>query len=197
MPCCNDVRELTADTLARDRLSLTSSAAGSRAGTFRAGLGAGITGERSGLWGSLRLIGELRPSYAILENVAALLDDGMGTVLSETWPTSGMMRSGRLYLRAPWVHHIRQRVFAVAYPNGEHGRRGFGIPLHERSRRYKKSTILRGARARERARLEDPSALYRGADGVSFGWSEIAQSATASILKFRDRSAARSSKQKG
>ena len=39
-----------------------------------AGKGAGIDGERSGLWTELaRIIGEVRPRYAILENVSALI----------------------------------------------------------------------------------------------------------------------------
>src|SRR5258707_7301969 len=38
-----------------------------------AGLRVGISGERSGLWGQMwRIIGELRPSYVAVENVAAL-----------------------------------------------------------------------------------------------------------------------------
>src|ERR1035437_5089521 len=49
-----------------------------------AGKGAGITGERSGLWGEYaRLVGELRPRYVIVENVAALLGRGMARVLGD------------------------------------------------------------------------------------------------------------------
>ena len=40
-----------------------------------AGKGAGLEGSRSGLWYEYaRLIGELRPRYVVVENVAALLD---------------------------------------------------------------------------------------------------------------------------
>src|ERR1700733_14434394 len=47
-----------------------------------AGLRAGIEGERSGLWFHMhRIIGELRPRYVVIENVAALLQRGMGDVL--------------------------------------------------------------------------------------------------------------------
>jgi DNA (cytosine-5)-methyltransferase 1 len=49
-----------------------------------AGPRAGIEGERSGLWKEFaRLIGELRPSFAIVENVTALLGFGMGRVLGD------------------------------------------------------------------------------------------------------------------
>lgn len=49
-----------------------------------AGKRAGLSGERSGLWrwlcGGVRLV---RPKYAIVENVAALLNRGMGEVLGD------------------------------------------------------------------------------------------------------------------
>jgi DNA (cytosine-5)-methyltransferase 1 len=47
-----------------------------------AGKGAGITGARSGLWFEYaRLIGEIRPRYAIMENVGALTRRGLDRVL--------------------------------------------------------------------------------------------------------------------
>ena len=47
-----------------------------------AGLGAGLAGERSGLWYEFhRLIKEARPKYVIIENVAALRARGLDEVL--------------------------------------------------------------------------------------------------------------------
>lgn len=47
-----------------------------------AGGGAGLAGERSGLWWQVRrTIRMVRPRVALLENVAALLHRGLGTVL--------------------------------------------------------------------------------------------------------------------
>ena len=47
-----------------------------------AGEGAGLSGPRSGLWWKVRrTLRVVRPRYAVLENVAALLSRGMGTVL--------------------------------------------------------------------------------------------------------------------
>ena len=44
-----------------------------------AGHQAGITGSRSGLWGEVaRIIGEIQPKYAIMENVSALLAGDRG-----------------------------------------------------------------------------------------------------------------------
>lgn len=49
-----------------------------------AGKSAGISGERSGLWkylcGTIRMV---RPLVAVVENVAALLNHGMGTVVGD------------------------------------------------------------------------------------------------------------------
>jgi DNA (cytosine-5)-methyltransferase 1 len=49
-----------------------------------AGKRAGIDGERSGLWSEYaRIVGELRPRYVIVENVAALLGRGIERVLGD------------------------------------------------------------------------------------------------------------------
>ena len=49
-----------------------------------AGNGAGLAGERSGLWRELlRAIRVVRPKFAVVENVAALLSRGLGTVLGD------------------------------------------------------------------------------------------------------------------
>lgn len=49
-----------------------------------AGRGEGITGERSGLWVHMaRIIGEVRPRYALVENSPMLTSRGLGTVLGD------------------------------------------------------------------------------------------------------------------
>src|SRR3546814_20101189 len=46
------------------------------------GRGLGLSGERSGLFAEVaRLVGELRPQFVLLENVAELLSRGLGDVL--------------------------------------------------------------------------------------------------------------------
>jgi DNA (cytosine-5)-methyltransferase 1 len=76
VPCYDDVRTLTADVLRRDGIAVDVITGGfpcqdlSVAGKQR-GMG---EGTRSGLWSEIvRLVGELRPQYVIVENVAALL----------------------------------------------------------------------------------------------------------------------------
>lgn len=92
-----------------------------------AGRRAGITGERSGLYRELiRALRVVRPRHAIVENVAALLGDGLDLVLGD------MAESG---FDAEWdcvpacaigAPHERDRVWIVAHANGEHGWRGAG-----------------------------------------------------------------------
>jgi DNA (cytosine-5)-methyltransferase 1 len=49
-----------------------------------AGKGAGIAGERSGLWGEMaRVIREIRPRYAFVENSPMLTSRGLGRVLGD------------------------------------------------------------------------------------------------------------------
>jgi len=49
-----------------------------------AGRGAGIEGERSGLWSHMaRVIGEVRPRFAFVENSPALVARGLGRVLGD------------------------------------------------------------------------------------------------------------------
>ena len=63
---------------------------------------------------------------------------------SETFPNAGTMRSGRLYRRAPWVPHTCDSACSLwPTPTASMDGRGFGIPLHNRSGRYRQSTISR------------------------------------------------------
>jgi len=89
-----------------------------------AGKGAGLDGARSGLWSEIaRLVGELRPRYVIVENVAALLDRGLGDVLGAL----AALGYDAEWHCIPAAHvgaaHRRDRVWIVAHPGGE-GREG-------------------------------------------------------------------------
>jgi DNA (cytosine-5)-methyltransferase 1 len=97
-----------------------------------AGRGAGIDGERSGLWGEYaRLIRELRPRYVVVENVAALLARGMGVVLGDLAACGYDAEWDCIPASAVGAPHQRDRVWLVAYPNQE--RRG-GRPGELRTR---------------------------------------------------------------
>src|SRR5690349_11846139 len=85
VPCYDDIRTLTAARLAADGIAVDAICGGFPCQDISAaGKGAGIEGERSGLWTEYaRLIGELRPRLVFVENVRALLARGMDKVCGD------------------------------------------------------------------------------------------------------------------
>ena len=87
-----------------------------------AGKGLGITKEtRSGLFYELmRVIRMVRPKYVILENVAAILNNGLGIVLGEL-SEGGYNAEWSTFRASDTVQacHHRDRWFLVAYPKSE------------------------------------------------------------------------------
>jgi DNA (cytosine-5)-methyltransferase 1 len=81
-----------------------------------AGKGAGLAGERSGLWREyIRIVRALRPRLVVVENVAALVARGLDVVLGDL-AESGYDASWRC-IRASDVGapHRRKRLFVVAH----------------------------------------------------------------------------------
>ena len=89
-----------------------------------AGKQAGIKeGTRSGLWFEMaRLISEIRPRYAIMENVSALLSNGMGAVLGSLSEIGYDAEWQIIRASDVGLPHNRARVWIVAYPQGERRR---------------------------------------------------------------------------
>lgn len=82
-----------------------------------AGLMAGITGESSGLWKEFaRLIGELRPSIVIVENVADLSHRGLGDVAGDLARLGYCIEWFRLSAANLGAPHHRARIWIVAHP---------------------------------------------------------------------------------
>ena len=81
-----------------------------------AGKGAGLDGERSGLFYELaRVVREVGPRYVILENVAALLTRGMGDVLGTMASLGYDCHWHCIPAAAVGAPHIRDRIFILAY----------------------------------------------------------------------------------
>lgn len=126
VPIYNDVRTLTADVLARDGIAVDVITGGfpcqdlSVAGKQR-GMG---EGTRSGLWSEIvRLIGELRPQYVIVENVANLLSGPpekrggwFGRVLGDLAECGYDAEWENIPAAALGAPHPRERVWVIAYP---------------------------------------------------------------------------------
>jgi DNA (cytosine-5)-methyltransferase 1 len=86
----------------------------------RAGKRAGITGDRSGLYVELlRAIRMVRPRFAIVENVAALINDGLDTVLGDLATQGNDTEWDCLSACELGAPHTRERVFILAYPNSD------------------------------------------------------------------------------
>jgi DNA (cytosine-5)-methyltransferase 1 len=81
-----------------------------------AGKGAGITGERSGLWKEYaRLIGEMRPRFVFAENSPLLRTRGLGVVLEDLASLGYNARWGVLGARDVGAPHKRDRMWVLAY----------------------------------------------------------------------------------
>ena len=83
-----------------------------------AGYGVGIEGKRSGLWSEMfRIISEIRPRFALIENVSAITFRGGTRVISDLaeigydteWQTISAAYVGAL--------HRRNRMWFVSYPS--------------------------------------------------------------------------------
>lgn len=91
------------------------------------GKGAGIDGERSGLFFELmRIVRMVRPRYVLLENVPALLGRGMGRVLGALAESGHDAEWECISAAAVGAPHIRERVFILAYAERKHEGRIIG-----------------------------------------------------------------------
>ena len=80
-----------------------------------AGKGAGIDGERSGMWGEMaRIIHEVRPRFAFVENSPMLTSRGLGTVLGDLAAMGFDAKWGVLGAADIGANHQRDRIWIVA-----------------------------------------------------------------------------------
>jgi DNA (cytosine-5)-methyltransferase 1 len=119
VPIYGDVRELTAAKLAADGIAAELICGGFPCQDISvAGPRVGIEGKRSGLWAEYaRLIGEVRPRYVIVENVAALLNRGIERVLGDLAALGYDAEWHCIPASAVGAPHERDRIWIVAYPN--------------------------------------------------------------------------------
>lgn len=121
VPCYHDIRDLSGERLAADGIAVDVICGGFPCQDLsEAGARAGIDGERSGLWREYaRLIGELRPAVAIVENVPELLSGAGGA-----WFARVLGDLAALGYDAVWhcvqaadlgAAHIRDRLWVTAF----------------------------------------------------------------------------------
>ena len=134
-----------------------------------AGKGAGINGERSGMWTHMaRIIGEVEPEWVLVENSPLLTSRGLDAVLRDLAQMGYDAEWGVLGARDIGLLHLRERIWIVAHSKSVKSRKS---PERERW-----SDSFRGSsdcgRAEIARRIQSDwntveSSLGRVADGVA------------------------------
>lgn len=124
-----------------------------------AGRGEGIGGSRSSMWGHMaRIIGEVRPRYAFVENSPMLTTRGLGIVLADLAAMGYDARWGCVSAASCGANHERDRIWIVAsdanLPQCEGGRVSSGV--------HSKDAYASNPRW-----WQDTSELHRVDDGVA------------------------------
>ena len=100
-----------------------------------AGSGDGLDGERSGLWVEMaRIIREVQPRFAFVENSPALTSRGLGRVLGDLAEMGFDARWGVFSAADVGARHIRERIWIVAYPV-QNGRDEGGLSYNDGTER--------------------------------------------------------------
>jgi DNA (cytosine-5)-methyltransferase 1 len=120
VPIYGDIKELTLEQLQTDRVPLPEVICGGfpcQDISF-AGRQAGIVGDRSGLWSEMfRLIRDVRPAWAIVENVSALRSKGLALVLQDISKIGYVAEWHCIPASAVGAPHQRDRIWLLAYPD--------------------------------------------------------------------------------
>ncbi|WP_134186577.1 DNA cytosine methyltransferase [Buttiauxella sp. BIGb0552] len=88
------------------------------------GQGAGIDGRRSGLWSEMaRIVGEVRPKFVCVENSPRLRGKGLAVVISDLAEMGYGCEWFRLSASNCGAPHERDRMWIVAYSQGNDPRR--------------------------------------------------------------------------
>ena len=99
-----------------------------------AGKGVGITGSRSSLWKYyLEAIRVLRPRFALIENVSALVGRGLNVVLANLAEIGYDAEWYNISASSVGAFHQRERIFIIAYSNS-YGESNVSINDGERQR---------------------------------------------------------------
>ena len=135
-----------------------------------AGKGAGIDGDQSGLWGEMaRIIRDVRPRFAFVENTPALTIRGFGRVLGDLAAMGFNVRWCVLGADDTGMVHHRKRIWICAYTDeNKHT-----LPGENRRRKFAQQSSGMDLRKREERRAQNfrnfESRTDRIIDGVAFG----------------------------
>lgn len=111
-----------------------------------AGKGKGLNGKRSGLWKEYaRLIEEIKPRYAIIENVSNLRSKGLARVMQDLWKIGYDCEWHIISASSVGALHKRERIWIIAHPHSELLRKQPG----RRSRKERKDQAQSGINGEE------------------------------------------------
>ena len=134
---------------------------------LRSGGGAGIDGERSGMWREMaRIIHEVRPGYVFVENSPMLTSRGLGRVLGDLAAMGFDAKWGVLGAADVGANHQRDRIWICAkwrglLPHTQHNR----IGRWEQQQKSAKKTII----ANTRCQSERPNKRLQPSSQISIG----------------------------
>ena len=141
VPIYEDVKQITAEQLRTDGITVDIITGGFPCQDISvAGRQEGLKGERSGLWSECaRLLRDVRPRYAIFENVRNLLNGNNGDWFRQVlWEISAIGYDVEWHCipaSALGAHHKRDRVWIVAYCNSDDRWRRSSAQPHQRETR--------------------------------------------------------------
>lgn len=170
VPIYDDVKEITAAQLKADGIGVDIITGGFPCQDISvAGRQEGLKGERSGLWSECaRLLRDIRPRYAIFENVRNLLNGNNGDWFRQVlWEISAIGYDVEWHCipaSALGAHHKRDRVWIVAYPNSKRGR--CRDSERQNAENVGQSPIVTWKHARRMGAWDTESSVGRVANGV-------------------------------
>jgi DNA (cytosine-5)-methyltransferase 1 len=125
-----------------------------------AGKGAGIEGERSGLWKEMaRIVGEIRPRYVFIENSPLLRTRGLSVVLKDLAELGYNARWGIVSAENAGALHKRKRIWILA--NSDKGGLQRSIT---RGEIWSEEKELRSVECRKKIGISQPAGIGRTND---------------------------------
>ena len=175
VPIYNDIKELTYEKMQADGIEPTVITGGFPCQDIsNAGPGKGIVGERSSLWSEYaRIIEDVQPTWAIIENVSALRSKGLTLVLQNLSEIGYNAEWHCIPCTAVGGLHRRDRLWIIAY-NGNVGnsnnsrsgtpqRRTYGVRKEE-DERWEGQSQSRSSRSSSTI----PNSMCEGLEGSEF-----------------------------
>jgi DNA (cytosine-5)-methyltransferase 1 len=143
-----------------------------------AGKGAGLEGKRSGLWSEFkRLIEEIKPKYAIIENVSALRSRGLDQVLREISEIGYDAEWHCITASSVGAPHRRDRIWILAYPNSA-GRRESNQEMERGSSKQSDSSSVQSSQDVSNANVTRLERWLSDGIASSQGWEESSDGCT-------------------